>query len=129
MSPVFRQSFTAFVLIVATVLLPIAPQAHLHDVNDYGHKAALVHRHELSQGQHHHDGLTAGDKTSFLDLDDVYLASSPTALDHPPTSSIAVFEPPVVGPRDGAREYVENLIHGPPRAPSPLRGPPPVSRL
>lgn len=129
MAPVFRRERMAIVLTAAIGSLPIAPPAHVHEVDDHGHEAALVHRHEASHGPRHHDGVIAGTEASLLELDDAFIATAITPLGHPPARLVAVLEPPVIDTRDGPQEYVENLIHGPPRAPSPLRAPPSISRL
>lgn len=129
MGAVFRPAWTAIVLAAAIGSLPMAPPAHVHEVDDHGHEAALVHRHTLSHGQHHHDGVIAAADASLLELDDVFVASSITSLGHPLDRLVAVLEPPVIDARDGPQEYVERLIHGPPRAPSSLRAPPSISHL
>ena len=129
MGAVFSPAWTAIVLVASIGSLPMAPPAHVHEVDDHGHEAALVHRHEMSHGPHHHDGVAAGAEASLLELDDVFIAASITVLGHPPARLVAVLEPSVIDTRDGPQEYVENLIHGPPRAPSPLRAPPSISHL
>ena len=125
----FRRERTAIVLTAAIGLLPMAPPAHLHAVDDHGHAAALVHRHEVTHEHHHQDGLVSAADASLLELDDVFVASSITVLGDPPARVVAVLEPPVIETRGGPQDDVENLIHGPPRAPSPLRAPPSISRL
>jgi hypothetical protein len=124
------------VLAVALGVLPLVPPTHVHDaVDETGHHDRVAHQHASS----HHaaeplplvDGrepVHVEDADSVVStLDSVYLGSTSFTLGAPALP----FEAIVLAP-DGAGSstfdpFVERQIHGPPRAPTLLRGPPVLS--
>jgi len=114
----------------AVGLWPLAPRVHLHETtDDHGHHAAVAHRH--AEEHHHHAGEPGQGGAELEDEESVVTTLDPV-LARASAFVLAAPEPPVVtllnDPLDGARVeraiFVERLIHGPPRAPTPLRGPP-----
>lgn len=128
MTPVFGRRILGFVVTLAIGLLPVVPAEHVHEVEEHGHLELLVHRH--LQG---HD-LTATHHQSTIDHDDAPIATVDQdyvvpsswhldAADQP--GAIAVLLPPIPS-RLAYSAFVERLIHGPPRGPTPDRGPPSI---
>ena len=123
---------TGFVLAAAIGLIPAAPPEHVHEADDHGEHHVVVHRHAaVHTGLHHaadHDGVLDDDDGTVLTLEPIYII--------PPV--VALVAPLGTLPTQLARpgytfsvkaEYVERLIHGPPRGPTGLRAPPLQSRL
>jgi hypothetical protein len=125
-------SRTLGLMLVAVIgCLPIAPPEHIHEVEDHGRLLVTVHSHAALHLTHHHDAGAIGE-TSLDHGDGVtiypdpgYLAPARTAVaPHLATPVIALLDP-VVSERHSAHlDFVERLIHGPPRATASLRAPP-----
>src|SRR5262245_44734681 len=112
----------------------MAPVEHVHKTTDEdGHHHVVAHSHTEA---HHHD-LTAEPHHASVDDDDsVVLALDPVfAVPHAPVLRapalwrVLVLPEPEVRLRSASPSFIERLIHGPPRAPSALRGPPASSLL
>ena len=122
------------VLAAAVGLGPIVPPEHVHETEEHGHHRLIVHRHAESHGL----SAPAGpNHRSFHEDDDPVLTLAavytvPVAPAVPAASAVAVSllpEPPLAATFHRASDAREPLIHGPPRAPALLRGPPRSSRL
>ena len=120
-------------LAVAIGLGPIVPPEHVHETEEHGHHRMVVHRHAEA-----HRLPVPGAPQREIHEDDVPiltltpLFTVPGAPDVPPASTTTVVvlpEPPVAVAFHRAGDSGEPLIHGPPRAPAPQRGPPRSSRL
>src|SRR5262245_2861514 len=108
-------------------LVPLAPPEHAHEDEDTGHPHVVVHRHlDLHSVQPHHQ------KQSTIDHDEDPILTLTAVYTVPPQPEIAApvliagepIQPPVLSRNEGSFIDVEILIHGPPRAPTPLRAPP-----
>ena len=122
------------VLAAAIGLGPLVPPEHVHETEEHGHHRMVVHRHAEAHrlaapaGLHHRE--LHEDDEPVLTLTPFYTVPAEPA---PPAASpafvVVLPEPPVATTfhRDG--DSREPLIHGPPRAPASLRGPPRSSRL
>jgi hypothetical protein len=121
--------FLAGVLGAALGLLPVVPPDHMHEAEEHGHVHAFVHRHLNPHGvlEHHdadHRPTLDDDDGPVLTLSSIYEVPTSVVVASPPRIVSAWIEPPA--PRQPERPLgdVEILIHGPPRAPTPLRAPP-----
>ena len=114
--------------------LPVAPPEHVHEEEEHGHETLLVHRHlgahPILQGVARHNRAVDHEGAPVLTFDPVYVIPAiPAAIGQPPSSMLPNLEPPAGKTLSRSRDYVERLIHAPPRAPTSLRAPPAVSRL
>jgi hypothetical protein len=120
------------VLTAAIGSIPIAPPEHVHEADDHGDHHAVVHRHAaIHTGLHHapeHDGILDDDDGNVVTLDATYIVPLVAALVAPVGALPTQLDQPGYTFAVKA-EYVERLIHGPPRAPTGLRGPPLFSCL
>ena len=114
----------------AVALLPLAPRVHLHETtDDHGHHAAIAHRH--AEEHHRHAGLPGHGVPELEDeesvattLDPVLARASVFVLAVPKPPAVTLLNPPLARTGTVRAVFVERLNHGPPRAPTPLRGPP-----
>jgi hypothetical protein len=121
-------------LALCLAALPLAPAEHVHDSTTAdGHHQVLAHTH--AEGHHfevhqdHRNPSLDDEESVILTLDSVFVVPHGYVVYTPALSSVqAILEPPAVH-RVPATPFVERLIHGPPRAPTVLRGPPPSSLL
>ena len=118
-------------LVLAAVLglAPLAPPEHVHEVEEHGHHQLLVHRHTEAHDASHHSGehqnVLDENETPVLTLTAVYVAPAPPAvLAAPVRVAFTFLDPPVAKSLHPAADYVERLIHGPPRALVSPRAPP-----
>ena len=130
----FGGRILGIVLALAVGGLSSAPPEHVHEAEDHGHEHLLVHRHLAAHAKDHHqnghDGVLDDDGAPVLTIDAVYtVPATTTLLAAPPSVVIALAEPPTINLLSGHPDYVERLIHGPPRAPTGLRAPPLPSHL
>jgi hypothetical protein len=117
------------VLALTLAALPMAPVEHVHrTTDDEGHHHVVAHSHTEA---HHHDVTADPHNASVDDDDSVVLALDPVfAVPHAPVLRapsllrVLVLPEPEVGLQTGSTNFIERLIHAPPRAPSLLRGPP-----
>jgi len=118
----------ASVLGLAVGLLPIAAPEHVHEHEDHGHAALVVHRHMPPHGvlEHHADHQTSieDDDAPILTLTAVYTIPAPVTLAGPQRLVSSLIEPPPPERIERSQTKFDVSIHGPPRAPSVLRGPP-----
>ena len=118
-----------FVLAAALGLAPLAPPEHVHEVEGHGDHLLLVHRHaEAHHPSHHsdeHQNVLDENETPVLTLTAVYVTPAPpVVLAAPVRVTFAFLDPPVAKSLHPAVDYVERLIHGPPRALVSPRAPP-----
>ena len=129
-----RSRLVGYVLVAAVGWIPIAPPEHVHEEEEHGHETLLVHRHLgahalLSHASGHEQVLDHED-APILTFESVYVVpAAQSAVAEPPSIVVATIDPPAGEILHRSRDYVERLIHGPPRAPTSLRAPPAVSRL
>ena len=118
----------ASVLSLAVGLPPVAAPEHVHERENDGHAERVVHRHAPPHGllEHHreHRGSVEDDDAPILTLTTVYTVPAPLALAAPERVLSSLIEPPTPDRIDRSQTKFEVPIHGPPRAPSVLRGPP-----
>ena len=130
----FRSRLVGLLLVAAVGSIPIAPPEHVHEEEEQGHETLLVHRHlgahTLPQHVSRHEQILDHEDAPILTFDAVYVVP-PAAhvVAAPPSVVVATIEPPASNTLHRPRDYVERLIHGPPRAPTSLRAPPSISRL
>jgi hypothetical protein len=122
---------------LAISVLPLAPVEHVHRATDPdGHDHVIAHTHSNAHHPSVHDHDHAPDYDASLDdqdsviltLDMVLAAPYGHADIGPPVTVVRVLEEPDVA-RTVVTALVEPLNHGPPSAPSVLRGPPSSSLL
>ena len=129
MLPVMMSRFLAGALGVALGLLPVIPPEHVHEAEEAGHVHAVVHRHLNPHGvfDHHdadHQPTLDDDDGPVLTLTSIYEVPASLVVASPPRIVSTRVEPPPAPPSTRSVIDVETLIHGPPRAPTPLRAPP-----
>jgi hypothetical protein len=134
MTTVFSGRVLCLLLALGVGWIPTAPPEHVHESEDHGHEHVVVHRH--FDGHHtqshaaHHDNSVNDDDAAVVMLEAVYgmpsAAFAGLSYQVPPAVVLAVPPVPVHSPTP---DYVERLIHGPPRAPTGLRAPPVLTRL
>jgi len=116
------------VLGLAVGLLPLAAPEHVHEREDHGHAELVLHRHLPPHGVvDHHRGQQASlddDDSPILTLTTVYTVPASVILAAPEHLVSALVEPPAPERLERSQTKLEVPIHGPPRAPSTLRGPP-----
>jgi hypothetical protein len=126
----FSQGLAA-VLIAAIGLVPLAPVEHVHAMTDAdGHREGLAHRHahphvELREPSDH-------DRPTVEDADTVlatlnFLSTPPIGSFVPTVATLVVrccLTEPVEAGHGIPFDFVERVIHGPPRAPTSPRAPP-----
>ena len=121
----------AGILVIALSGIPLASPEHVHELDEHGHVEFVVHRHlETHAAIDHHDGKGwdhPDEPVATLHQD--YTRPSGIQLAAPPPLQSVVIPIPPRPTLVGYIEFVERLIHGPPRAPAPDRGPPSSSRL
>jgi hypothetical protein len=118
----------ASVLSLGLGLLPLAPPEHVHEHEEHGHAELVVHRHTPQHHllEHHrdHQSSVEQDHEPILTLTDVYITPASVTLAAPERLVSAFIEPPQTERVEQLRTMFDVPIHGPPRAPSVLRGPP-----
>jgi len=118
----------ASVLSLTVGLLPMAAPEHVHAREDHGHAGLVVHRHMPPHGllDHHreHQASVEDDDAPILTLTTVYTVPASVVLSAPERLMSALIEPPAPERIERSRTKCDVPIHGPPRAPSVLRGPP-----
>jgi hypothetical protein len=121
------------VLTMAVGLLPMAPSEHVHETTEAdGHHEVVAHRHvQLHKtdvdvdAQAHHDSASIDhEDTVVATLDSVFTAPNTYVPQGPALVVVRIFQAPVGRVTPVPVEFIERLIHGPPRAPTALRGPP-----
>jgi hypothetical protein len=121
------------VLAAAIGLGPIVPPEHVHETEEHGHHQRVAHRHADGHPlvpARAHTGAFHEDDDPVLTLAAIYTVPPVLAMAPPSPESVVVLPEPALAAafhRDG--DSREPLIHGPPRAPASLRGPPRSSRL
>jgi hypothetical protein len=119
-----------FGLIVAVVigLLPVVPPEHVHEVEEHGHVEFVVHRHlqghDVSAAHRH--STVDHDDAPIATLDQDYIVPASPHLDAVADVVSVPVPPTPFASRLTFSAFVERLIHGPPRGPTPDRGPPPL---
>ena len=110
------------VLAAAIGLGPIVPPEHVHETEEHGH-----HRLFVPPGAHRE---VHEDDDPVLTLTPLFTVPAAPAVSPASSATVIVLpEPPAAAAFHRAGDSREPLIHGPPRAPSLLRGPPSSSRL
>jgi hypothetical protein len=121
-------------LAVTIGLGPVVPPEHVHETDEHGHHRMVVHRHAeahpLSVPAAPHDREVHEDDDPILTLTPLFTVPAvPVVPPASPATVVLLPEPPVAVAFHRAGDSNEPLIHGPPRAPAPQRGPPRSSRL
>ena len=118
----------ASALTVAVGLLPIAAPEHVHERETHGHAELVVHRHMPPHGmvehQREHRASVDDDDAPILTLTTVYTVPASVILLGPERLVSSLIEPPRPERIERSQTKFDVPIHGPPRAPSVLRGPP-----
>lgn len=130
-----RYPLLAALLGLAISVLPLTPVEHVHRAPGLdGHDHVVAHTHtdahhpSVHEETGHHDASVDDQDSVILTLDMVLAVPSGHVDVGPPVTLVRVVEAPEVESRKAA-SFVEPLNHGPPRAPSLLRGPPGSSLL
>jgi len=118
----------ASVLSLAVGLLPVAAPEHVHEREDHGHAGLVVHRHVPPHGllDHHreHQASIEDHDAPILTLTTVFTVPASLILAAPERLMSSLVEPPAPERIERSQTKGDVPIHGPPRAPSVLRGPP-----
>jgi hypothetical protein len=118
----------ASVLSLAVGLLPIAAPEHVHEREDHGHAELVVHRHMPPHGVLDHDDAhqasVEDQDAPILTLTTVYTVPPSLILAEPQRFVSSLTEPPQPERIERSQTKFDVPIHGPPRAPAVLRGPP-----
>jgi hypothetical protein len=120
---------TGLVLAAAIGVVPLAPPEHAHESHDPDHHGVRVHRHSQGHTGHHHaaahDQALEDDDAPVMTVQAVLGGPVPPVVVSAPIGEpVPVVQPPSMAGILPTAEYVELLIHGPPRAPASLRAPP-----
>jgi hypothetical protein len=118
-------------LALCLAALPLTPVEHVHETETPdGHHEAVAHSHaephhfDLDLHEQHERATLDHEDSVILTLDSVFAVPDVYAPSAPASSLVRrLLAPPAAEPLVAA-PFVERLIHGPPRAPSALRGPP-----
>jgi hypothetical protein len=116
-------------LIAAIGFIPLAPAEHVHEFEEHGTHQKIVHRHSeghaaLDHSAGHH-GVVDHDDALILMLPTVYtVPTAPADAASPEVAIVGLLEPPLARRLHPGTEFIERLIHGPPRATASLRAPP-----
>jgi hypothetical protein len=118
----------AGMLSLAIGLLPLAAPEHVHEREEHGHVQVVVHRHMPAHGflEHHreHQASLDDDDTPVLTLTPLYTVPASVVLAAPEQSASVLIEPLEQHSIERVPTEFDVPIHGPPRAPAGLRGPP-----
>ena len=118
----------ASALTLAVGLLPLAAPEHVHEREDHGHAELVVHRHMPLHGMRDHHGEHQAsldhDDAPVLTLTTVYTVPAAVVLAGPERLASSIVEPQAPEGIERSQPELDVPIHGPPRAPSVLRGPP-----
>jgi hypothetical protein len=118
---------SAALVAACLALAPILPAQHVHEANHHGH-GRVAHQHlsphhlpapETALGHH-----VERDDEPILTLTTVYTVPPPPGMAAPPADAVTLLTVPPVAVVRQHTQYVERVIHGPPRAPTSLRAPP-----
>lgn len=121
------------VLAAAIGLCPLAPPEHLHEATDAdGHHDQVAHRHTLlhvsdTDSDHHDDEgvhVEDADHDALVNVDAVLPMPTAPASFATPAADVVRILAPANYQRMLPAAFVEQLIHGPPRASPDPRGPP-----
>jgi len=120
---------TGFVLAAAISWVPVAPPEHVHESRVAGRHRLVVHRHAERHGSVYHAAgqvrAVQDDHAPILTLSVIFTIPAEKVLPTVPVAdAVVTLELPVVPVFHCSPQYIESLIHGPPRAPSGLRAPP-----
>ena len=137
MATVLPRRAVSLVLGSAIAVLPIVPPEHIHETTtSNGRHEFIAHRHAQAHivdfdAHEHHQGAAVDDEHgAIITLDLVLAAPNNTYVPAAPSLlRIGVVQEPTTIGRAVPPEFVERLSHGPPRASSALRGPPPSAVL
>jgi hypothetical protein len=126
MAPVLVWRVFGFVATLAIGLLPVVPPEHVHEVEEHGHLELVVHRHLQAHGlAATHDHSTVDhDDAPIVTLDQDYVVPASWHLDAVDHRDAVPLVAAPTGSRLAFSGFVQRLIHGPPRGPTPDRGPP-----
>jgi hypothetical protein len=117
---------SAAVVVACLALAPLLPAQHVHEADHHGH-GRVAHQHlsphhvaaPEAPGQH-----VESDDEPILTLTSVYTVPPPQGAVAPPVDVVALLAQPPIAIVRRHTQYVEPVIHGPPRAPTSLRAPP-----
>ena len=119
----------AGIISVALAVIPLAPQEHVHETRSRGELQVVIHRHIEAHGSLRHQAAPNlasldDDHDPILTLTPVYTVPAPPVVALPSTHCPPVVIEPPPSKFERRAIDVERLTHSPPRAPTPLRGPP-----
>jgi hypothetical protein len=116
------------VLSLAVGLLPMAAPEHVHEREHHGHANFVVHRHapphDLFEHHREHQASVGDEDAPILTLTTVYTVPASVLLARPERFVSSFIEPPAPERIERSETKFDVPIHGPPRAPAVLRGPP-----
>jgi len=107
--------------------ISLASPPHVHEVEEHGHHELIVHRHFQTHAAvaiNHHQPAVDHPDDLIATVDQDYTVPPSLQLTAPDVVPVATLVVPSSPTRIGHVEFVERLIHGPPRAPASPRGPP-----
>ena len=130
MIEVTRLRSVSFVLALLLGAIPLLPAEHVHETVGAGGQWELVAHNHATEHVPHLDVRESDSHATLEDEDTVILTVDPVfvptvvyAVATPAAPQIRLLEEPQISERFRTPVH-EPLAHGPPRAPSDLRGPP-----
>jgi hypothetical protein len=118
-------------LAAAIGVLPFAPAEHVHETTaPDGHHELIGHRHAPAHALHPYYRVDLHDPTVddhdgvVLRLDAVFTAPRTQVPAVPHQALVATIQEPIAVEHANSQDFIHRPIHRPPRAPTPLRGPP-----
>jgi hypothetical protein len=125
MHPLLSRLF-CLALGLGVALLPVMPPEHVHDVRTPdGHHHALVHRHvSVHSVRHPQQPTRLDDVDPVQTLESAFITTAVVTAPAPALRVAWTVQTPLFGIDSARTEFVERVIHGPPRFPAALRAPP-----
>jgi hypothetical protein len=111
-------------------LAPLVPPEHAHEQENDGQREVVIHQHAHAHAMGHapasRDSRRVFDHPDdlLLTLSTIFTAPTPPMPAVPNLAVVAMLDPPRIAVHHDPNEFVELLIHGPPRGPTGLRAPP-----
>src|SRR5262249_38832436 len=120
-----------FALAAAIGFAPALPPEHIHERHDEaGHHQSVAHRHTAPHHFGHAETGAVFDDVDPVVVLDTHSIATPKVVVVPPAVAVGgITVPAPLDRRPVLVTVVADRVHGPPRAPTPLRGPPSAHTL
>jgi hypothetical protein len=128
MTGVMRVRVAAALVATCLALSPLLPALHVHEADDHGHPTRVAHQHLSAHALAPESGVgrhVESDDEPILTLTTRYTVPPPVhGVVAPVAEVVALLAAPDATLVRRQAQYVEPVIHGPPRAPTSPRPPP-----